>query len=101
MSGIKNSEAQIERAFVRYAESIGVLALKLRIDGMNGWPDRTIIHNGLLMFAEFKVPKGKLRPGQKTWIRLLRELGYKVITPRRIGEAEAELDKLIRRSTQT
>lgn len=88
-------EATTENAFVKYAESKDCLALKLRIDGSNGFPDRTVITPGGIFFAEFKRPDGKLRPAQKVLIEQLRALGFVVITPTEKGEAEAILDKFI------
>lgn len=89
-------ESDIEGAFVTYAESLDCHAMKLRIDGMNGWPDRTVICPcGRIMFIEFKRPGGKVRPMQRVWAKILRNCGFLVITPNVIGEAESKLDQLL------
>ncbi|QEF98174.1 VRR-NUC domain protein [Stieleria maiorica] len=88
-------EADIESAFVAYADRKGCLALKLRIDGANGFPDRTVITPRGIFFAEFKKPGGKLRPAQKRIAEELRRLGFQVITPTEIGQAEKALDEFL------
>lgn len=92
MTGI---ESTVESAFVAYAESIGCKALKLRIDGQNGWPDRTVVTPRGTLFAEFKTEAGKLRPMQRVWKKVLEDLGYIYIIPRQIGDAEKELDRFL------
>lgn len=82
------TESDIEKAFVQFADSVGCQALKLRLDGQNGWPDRTLVTPRGIFFAEFKSAKGRLRPMQKVWISALESMGYVVITPKRPGEAE-------------
>lgn len=82
-------ESQIENAVVKYVERLDGEALKLRIDGRNGYPDRTIkLPNGIEFLIEFKTPAGKLRSAQKKWIKRLRELGSRVyiVDDVRIGE---------------
>lgn len=91
------TEADIENAFVAYASSRGCEALKLRIDGQNGWPDRTVISPGGVLFMEFKRPEGKLRPMQKVWRKMLREMGHEVWTPRSVEEAKTILDRFLGR----
>lgn len=87
------TESDIEKAFVQFAESVGCQALKLRLDGQNGWPDRTVVTSKGIFFAEFKSAKGRLRPMQKVWLRKMESMGYVVITPKRAGEAEEFLTR--------
>lgn len=89
-------EADIEKAFVEYAESRGCRALKLRIDGQNGFPDRTVITCNGVLFIEFKRPKGKLRAAQKLWRLTLESMGFNVLVPTKIGEAESFLAEYLR-----
>lgn len=84
-------EADIENGFVAYAESLGCKALKLRIDGQNGWPDRTVLTPYGVLFFEFKQLKGRTRAMQRVWHKILRSFGFKVFLPRRKGEAEEVL----------
>jgi hypothetical protein len=89
-------ESDIEKAFVAYAESRGCRALKLRIDGENGFPDRSVITPNGILFIEFKRPKGKLRAAQKLWQLTLDSMGFNVLVPTKIGEAEAFLAEYLR-----
>ena len=72
------NEAEIENAVVAYAESLGAIAVKLRVDGENGFPDRTIIGPAGVLFIEFKTPRGRLRPMQRVWIERLTSQGHQV-----------------------
>ena len=60
-------ESHIEKSVVKYVEDVlKGEALKLRIDGKNGFPDRSIkLPNGIEFLIEFKTPTGKLRSAQK------------------------------------
>ena len=71
------TEAAIEREFCSYVEACGYPCLKLRIDGSNGFPDRTVLTKYGAMFLEFKEPGGgKISALQQDWIKALRRLGY-------------------------
>jgi hypothetical protein len=90
-------EKPIEQAFEKFCQSKACQCLKLRIDGMNGWPDRTVITPKGVFFAEFKTQRGRLRAAQTFWRELLTSLGYVVLVPRRVGEAEEFLERWLRR----
>ena len=86
-------EATIENRFVEYAEARDCMALKLRIDGRNGWPDRTVITPaGRTMFVEFKTTKGCLSAAQREWIVELQSLGYDVTVATSFLQAKDALD---------
>jgi hypothetical protein len=89
-------ECEIERAFVAYCERSGLKALKLRIDGTNGWMDRTVFTSKGPIFFEFKRPRGKLRTMQTFWLLYLESFGFRVVTPRKVGEAEQALRDFLR-----
>ena len=56
----------IEKAFVEYLrDEYRIEALKLRIDGVDGFPDRSVIFEGRIFLIEFKSPSEKLRPQQR------------------------------------
>ena len=69
-------ECDIERKFVKFCLDKGWECLKLRIDGENGFPDRTVITPNGIHFIELKRPGGKLRARQRVWLRKLTDLGY-------------------------
>ena len=90
------SEADIENDFVKYAESRGCLAIKLRIDGQRGFPDRTVITpRGRVLFIEFKKPGGQLSYHQQRWIRNLRSLGHVAFSVDNAQLAGKELDRFL------
>ena len=96
----KVNEATIEKAFVAYAESKGCHALKLRIDGKNGFPDRTVLTPRGVFFIEFKAPGGKLRPAQEEWIERLRKLGFYVAVIDSVVIAEWTLNTVLKGNTK-
>lgn len=62
-------EKQIEDRLVKWCKARGLQCLKLRIDGVNGFPDRTILGpNGLCIFIELKRPGGVLSAAQKNFL---------------------------------
>ena len=89
-------EAIYERQFSRHCESIGVECLKLRIDGRDGFPDRTLLcPDGSVGFVEFKQPGKQLRPQQRLWKRLLESLGFAYAIAFSFEDAVAFLDTLL------
>ena len=70
------SELDVESLVIAWAEDHGWLCAKLQWIGQTGWPDRTFIKNGKVVFVEFKRPKGGVRaPKQLHWHRQLRKHG--------------------------
>lgn len=43
-----------------------------------GWPDLVLVRPPELVFVELKTDKGRLRPGQRTWLALLEACGAEV-----------------------
>ena len=87
-AGPMSPEANIENAFVRYIEDVHQCeCLKLRVDGQDGFPDRTVITPAGCFFVEFKKPAGKLRPQQRRWNRRLQELNHAIVIVRSFEEA--------------
>ena len=72
----KPLERVAEDKFVKWCEGNGWECLKLRIDGVNGFPDRTVIADGFTIYVEFKRPGESLRPAQEEWRDRLLELGH-------------------------
>ena len=89
-------ERDIEARVVKYVESLGGEALKLRIDGKNGFPDRTVIlPNGKVFFVEFKTPDGSLRSAQTKAIRRLTKLRQEVHVVRSVQAGLDLVDKIL------
>lgn len=73
-------ERALEERCVRKVEALGGLALKLRLDGVRGFPDRTILLPGQRVWcAEFKrVKSGRVSAQQHEWKRRLEAVGVAV-----------------------
>ena len=72
-------EAKIEQEYIDWIDETKVgVALKLYLAGLMGWPDRTVLlKGGVIFFIEFKDPKGKPpSPQQRHWERILKRLGF-------------------------
>lgn len=86
-------ERTFEAKFASRCEARGYHCLKLRIDGIDGFPDRTVLTPDCgLLFIEFKQPGRKLRPQQRLWRRMLTTLGFTYVVAHSCDEAERALD---------
>jgi hypothetical protein len=89
-------ERVLENQFVDIVEADGNLCLKLQQVGRVGFPDRTVIAGGNVLFIEFKRSgKDKLRPGQVKGIAELRERGANVLVTHDLDEAVAFYRKFL------
>jgi hypothetical protein len=81
---VKVSERQFQRAVLDYAQRFGWLSAHFEDSrrqvapgrfvgdaGAAGWPDLTVTRNGVLVIAELKAEKGRLRPSQRVWLDAL------------------------------
>ena len=72
-------ESTIERKYVRWCRTCGVIALKLNPNWYKSIPDRiVVIPGGMCFFLEFKRPGEKPRKGQYKRMRQMRRMGFKV-----------------------
>lgn len=69
-------ERVYEDQFVTHCKSLGFPCLKLRVDGQDGFPDRTVLTDGGACFVEFKRPGQRLRPQQRLFKNQIEHLGY-------------------------
>ncbi len=86
----------IENPFVKFAERKGCKALKLVMLRKKGFPDRTVIcPGGLVFFIEFKKP-GKLTTGpQKVIRKMLESFGFEYYVCDQPGQAEKILENFL------
>lgn len=69
-------ETEIEALVIAWADDHGWLSPKLQWVGQTGWPDRTFIKNGSVVFIEFKRPKGGVRARKQVyWLKRLKKQG--------------------------
>jgi hypothetical protein len=92
-------ERDFENKFVRYAQSLGHPCLKLRIDGVDGFPDRTVLTASGIFFLEFKRPGGVLRPQQRKWKKILTGLGFTFGVVESYTDAVAVLEQYLKGHT--
>ena len=75
------SEAAEERKAARLLAGLGLLTLKLNVQGQVGWPDRLVVlPGGRVLFVEMKLVGGKATARQVLVHRALRGLGHRVET---------------------
>ena len=74
---VKKPETIEEEKFCDWVATLKtVLAVKLILSDLMGWPDRTVLFNGHVFFIEFKYGKGELSPQQLHWKRIIEDLGF-------------------------
>lgn len=87
------NEVDIETKFCNYAKSKKCRALKLVFLHKRGFPDRTVIcPGGVMFFVEFKREGCKQSAMQKLTQATLEKFGFKYYVCDKIGKAEEILD---------
>lgn len=72
-------ERDEENKATQHANKIGLLHVKLNIQGRRGWPDRVYLpHGGIPFFIEYKRPGQNPEPIQEYIHGQLRQRGYRV-----------------------
>lgn len=90
-------EKQIEDRLVKWSKARGLQCLKLRIDGVNGFPDRTILGpNGLCIFVELKRPGGVLSPAQKNFLAWASLNGHAAVVAYSFEEAVSYITEIMK-----
>jgi hypothetical protein len=85
-------ESAIQTAVVRYARSRGCLAVKMDVGG--GWPDYLFLHQGLVLFVEFKATHGHTTALQNYTHARIKAQCFQVHVVRSFDEGTYLIDKL-------
>jgi len=73
-------ESTIESAVCAYAKSRGCLTLKLSGQNQKGQPDRMFLHQGHVLFVEFKAPGKRPTALQARWLDRLTDHAFHATT---------------------
>lgn len=87
-------EVELEKKLVSRVKIMGGLALKFISPGNSGVPDRIILCQGQVWFAEVKSPGKTLRPLQRVWRKTLGRLGFTVFVVDSEDALEAMLNAI-------
>jgi hypothetical protein len=75
----KKLESSLEKSFNREAAKLKLLSIKLVALSRAGFPDRTVIgKGGLIFFVELKRLGEKPKPHQVWWHKKIKKMGFKV-----------------------
>ena len=88
-------ESTIERAVCAYAKSKGCLTMKLSGQNQKGQPDRMFLHNGRVMFIEFKAPGKQPTALQARWLERLTDHTFHATSCDDIAAGKRLIDLLI------
>ena len=86
-------ESALELRCVAKVEAIGGKALKLKLEGVRGFPDRTVLlPDGRCFFVEFKREQiGVVSAQQRKFKFMLNLLGFEVY----LADTDAEFDSIL------
>ena len=94
----KREEIKHQDKFIEHVATLkNVVALRLKLVALKGFPDFTICFNGYIFFIEFKDGDNVLSPQQRKWKRILLLLKFKYYTVYSCGEAEKILKREMER----
>lgn len=81
-------EGSIERRLTDWCRANKILCLKLKLVVGRGWPDRTVLRNGRVLFLELKRSSGgRTSPQQRFWVNVLTKHGFSIHVVNSFDEA--------------
>ncbi len=89
-------ESKLESELTEYARQLGVGFYKTVSPGLRGWPDRTAVGPGGVIFIELKAPGKKPRAEQEKVHRMLRDHGADVRVVDNLGDGEGALEDVVK-----
>lgn len=93
----EDPEKKVEMHLVSRLSDLGGMAWKFTSPGTRGVPDRIVILDGLICFAELKRPQGgKVSPEQAWRIKQLRQQGMKAYILKNKEQVDLLVDNMMR-----
>jgi|SRR5580765_470291 hypothetical protein len=92
---VLKSESYVENKTVTYAESAGMMVLKLNVVGRRGWPDRLFVYKGRAFFIEFKKVGEKPTKLQEAIHARIRGHGIRVYVVNNWPDGERLIDAIV------
>ena len=89
------SESQIEKAVCDHARKRGAIVMKLSGMNQKGQPDRMFLHDGKVLFIEFKRPGNKPTALQKKWLSDLSRNGFYVAWTDDVADGRRLVDRVL------
>ena len=86
------SESQIEKAVCDHARKRGAIVMKLSGMNQKGQPDRMFLHDGKVLFIEFKKQGKEPTALQRKWLRDLALQGFTTAWTANIEDGKALVD---------
>lgn len=88
-------ERDVEKEIRLYAESKGMIAIKLSGPGNRGKPDRLFFYNGRVLILEVKKPGEKPTKLQNQWLIAFQDQDFDACWADRPGIGKTLIDKFI------
>ena len=73
------SEGSIEARFIAWCTHSGIVCKKLQLNSEGGWPDRTLLYKGRVMFIELKRFGERPTPLQRYILDELTKIGFTAV----------------------
>lgn len=82
-------ESDLEYDVVLFCKSKDIRCEKLKLASKSGWPDRTLLYKGCVIFLELKRPKEKPTPLQQYTLDMLAKEGFQAYVVDSLDQAES------------
>lgn len=86
-------ESQVQRKLIAKLTEAGWYVIRNIVTNRAGFPDLTLLKEGMCMFIEVKRPGGRAKPLQKLIHQGLRDMGFEV----RVVDNEEQIKDLLNR----
>ena len=91
-------ERDVEKEIRIYAESKGMISIKLSGPGNRGKPDRIFFYKGRVLILEIKKPGEKPTKLQNQWLTAFKDMDFDATWTDRPGPGKTLIDQFIRKT---